>query len=314
MRIGFLVDATCDLPDGFFAPDHLMVMPISAHIGDLELVDCRDTQGTLEFLKSDEVMTAYGSDTAALTESQFRDLFLQRLVVEYDYVFCLTMTKTLSPIYERATRASYGILNDYHAIRQAVGKNTPFSLRVLDTCNLFSGQGIPAFAGLKFMQSGVQPPRIRAELEHIITHTHTYVVVTDLHYLRKRGKVKGDRSVGMIGATLGSALDIKPILHCNMSKTAPVAKVRGFEAAVEKMFQETANEVARGLLVPALSVSYGGPLEHLRRFPGYENLAIACHSNGIELLESVMSLSGIINLGAGAVSLGFATDRKPALS
>jgi fatty acid-binding protein DegV len=52
-------------------------------------------------------------------------------VIDYDHVFCMTITKTRSPIHDNALQASFAILNDYKPVRQAAGYNSPFALRVL---------------------------------------------------------------------------------------------------------------------------------------------------------------------------------------
>ena len=314
MRTGFLVDATCDLPDRYFSSGDVMVMPITVRIGEHITTDQRNDEVTLSFLESRIAAEASAAETSALTVDQIRDLFLERLVVDYDYVFCLTVTRERSPIYEHATQASFSILNEYRPAREAAGKNSPFSLRVLDTGSLFAGQGVSVAAGVAMNATNDNPPLIRARMEQIARTTQAYAVAPDLYYLRSRARAKGDRSVGLVSAMLGSALDIKPILHCNQGVTRPVAKVRGFETAVEKLFADAANEVNRGLSVPYFTLSYGGPLEQLREFRGYDNLVLACRNNGVELLESLMSLTGIINLGPGAISLGFASDRKPLLA
>lgn len=314
MRTGFLVDATCDLPDRYFSSGDVMVMPISVRIGDHITTDERNDAVTLAFLDSQIATEASAAETSALSVEQIRELFLQRLVVDYDYVFCLTVTRERSPIYEHATQASFSILNEYRPVREAAGKHSPFSLRVLDTGSLFAGQGVPVAAGVAMNASSDNAPMIRARMEQIARSTHAYAVAPDLYYLRSRARAKGDRSVGLVSAMLGSALDIKPILHCNQGMTHPVAKVRGFEPAVERLFSETAKEVVRGVMTPFLTLSYGGPLEHLRTLPGYNTLMETCRDNGVEVLESLMSLTGIVNLGPGALSLGYACDRKPALS
>jgi hypothetical protein len=40
-------------------------------------------------------------------------------VIDYDYVFCMTITRTRSPIYDNALQASYAILNEYREPRSA---------------------------------------------------------------------------------------------------------------------------------------------------------------------------------------------------
>ena len=51
MRIGFLVDATCDLPESYFSSGDVLVMPISVRIKDHVLVDSRDQAATREYLE-----------------------------------------------------------------------------------------------------------------------------------------------------------------------------------------------------------------------------------------------------------------------
>lgn len=314
MRIGFLVDATCDIPASFVESNQVMVMPIAVRIGDYEVIDKRSVEVINNFLDNDIAKKADQAETRSLSVDEIRALFLQKLVVEYDHVFCLTVTRQRSPIFENATQASFGILNEYQAIRQNAGINTPFSLRVLDTGSLFAGQAIPLMAGLRLQAEGTDPPRIRTHIEHIAMHTHAYAVPPDLYYVRSRARAKGERSVSLMSAMLGSAFDVKPILHCNRGNTAPVAKVRGFEPAVEKLLQSAASDVQTGLMLPVVNLSYGGPLEEMRILPGYRQLRDVCDAHGVELQESPMSLTGIINLGKGVLSLGYAKEGKTALS
>ncbi|RMH93218.1 fatty acid-binding protein DegV [Lysobacter pythonis] len=313
MRIGFLVDATCDIPDEYIESGTVMVMPVTVRIDDYEVTDRRNGEVTLNFLDNDIARKASEAQTRSLSIQEIRELFLEKLVVEYDYVFCLTVTRERSPIFENATKASFGILNDYQPIRQAAGHSSAFSLRVIDTGSLFAGQSIPLLAGLRLQGEGATLPRIRPRIEHVAMHTHAFAVPPDLYYLRSRARAKGERSVGLMSAILGSALDVKPILYCNRGQTAPLAKARGFEAAAQKLFEGIAADVRSGLLLPVVSLSYGGPVEEMRWLPGYAELAKTCRAHGVELLESLMSLTGIINLGKGVLSAGYAKEGKSAL-
>lgn len=314
MRIGYLVDATCDLPDRFYESNDVLIMPVAIRLGEQMISDQRNSAVTLGVLDSDQASHTAEAETSAFSVEQISELFLRRLVLEYDYVFCLTVTRERSPIFDNATKASFAILNEYRAVRDEAGQSSSFSLRVIDTGALFAGQGIPVLAGLEMRAAGEQPPIIRNRLTHISNHTHTYAVMPDLYYLRNRARKKGEKSVGLVGAMLGSALDLKPILYANQGQTKPVAKIRGFENAIQTLFKETAEAVRGGLLVPAVTISYGGPVERIREFPGYEELARACADTGVEIHESLMSLTGIVNVGPGALTLGFAREIPPKLS
>lgn len=309
MRIGLVVDSACDLPLEFLQRNEVTVLPITVRIGDAVLADHRDEQATLEFLHAHVAERGHEAETMPFTVQQIHDLFLQRLVIDYDYVFCMTITKTRSPIFDNAQQASFAILNDYRPVRAAAGHDTPFALRVIDTQNLFAAQGVTAVEAVRLRAAGEGAPKIRARLENLALHTHGYLVPPDLYYIRNRGRAKGDRSVGLLSAALGSALDIKPVLHCNRGETGPVAKIKGFNPAVQKLFEHVVQRIGHGdLLTPTLCVSYGGELDAMRALPGYDALRQACQVHNIELFESVMSLTGMVNVGKGALVVGFAAE------
>ncbi|WP_024868553.1 DegV family protein [Pseudoxanthomonas suwonensis] len=306
MRIGIVVDSACDLPSGYIERNNVILLPITVRIGDAVLADHRDEEATLSFLHAHVAERGHEAETIPYSVEQIRDLFLGKLVVDYDHVFCMTLTRTRSPIHEHAVQASFAILNDYKPIRQAAGHNTPFALRVIDSQNLFSAQGVGVVEAVRMRDAGENVQKIRERLEELALHTHGYMVPPDLYYLRNRARNKGDRSVSLFSAALGTALDIKPILHCNRGETAPAGKVKGFEPAVQKLFDFTVQRIQAGLLTPTLCISYGGELSELRALPGYARLLDACEANKVEVFESVMSLTGMVNVGKGAVVVGFA--------
>ena len=308
MRIGLVVDSACDLPLDYLQKNDITVLPITVRIGEAVLADQRDEQATLQFLDTHVAQRGAEAETMPYTVQQIQELFLRKLVIDYDYVFCMTITRTRSPIHDNAQQASFAILNEYRPIRTAAGHDTPFALRVIDTQNLFSAQGILAVEAVRLREADEGPPKIRARLENLALYTQGYLVPRDLYYLRNRARTKGDRSVSLLSAALGSALDIKPILHCNRGETAPAAKIKGFDLAVSKLFDFTIRRIQAGLMTPTVCLSYGGELAEMRALPGYEKLQLACEAQHIELFESVMSLTGMVNVGKGALVVGFAAE------
>ncbi|MGX9719094.1 DegV family protein [Stenotrophomonas acidaminiphila] len=306
MRIGIVVDSACDLPADFIREHRLVLLPITVRIGEAVLADHREEDATLNFLDTHVAERGAEAETIPFSVNQIRDLFLQQLVIDYDHVFCLTITRTRSPIHDNALQASFAILNEYRPIRQAAGHNSPFALRVLDTQNLFAAQAVTAVEAVRLRDAGAGVAQMRERLEELAGNVHGYMVTRDLYYMRARARHKGDRSVGLLTAALGSALDIKPVLHGYRGETAPVAKIKGFDNAVQRLFGFVGQRVARGLLTPVVCVSYGGPLDELRALPGYATLRETCQAHGVALLESVMSLTGMVNVGKGAVTVGFA--------
>lgn len=310
MRIGIVVDSACDVPSEFIEREEVTILPVTVQIGQAVLADVRNEQATLNFLTGETAAKAYDAETTPFTVQQVHDLFLSRLVLDYDYVFCICTTRSRSGIFDNAQQASFTILNDYKPVRAAAGNTTPFSLRVIDSQNVFAAVGVLAVEAARLRAAGEGAPKIRSRLEHLALFTQGYMVPPDLHYFRNRLKKRGDKSVSFFSAAVGSALDIKPILHCNRGETGPVAKVKGFEAAALKMFDFAAASVRTGLMTPTLCLSYGGELEGMRALPGYQRLRDTCDEHNVEVLESVMSLSGMVNVGKGALVVGFAAEPR----
>lgn len=310
MRIGIVVDSACDLPADFIERENITILPVTVQIGQAVLADVRNEEATMSFLSGETAARAYDAETTPFTVQEVHDLFLSKLVLDYDYVFCITTTRTRSGIYDNAVQASYTILNDYKPVRIAAGNNMPFALRVIDSQNVFAAVGVLVVEAARLRAAGEAPPKIRARLENLALYTQGYMVPPDLHYLRNRIRKRGDRSVSFLSAALGTALDIKPILHCNRGDTEPVAKVKGLENATQKMFDFASKRVKDGLMTPTVGLSYGGDLADMHKLPGYANLREVCVEHNVEVFESVMGLSGLVNVGKGAAVVGFAAESE----
>jgi DegV family protein with EDD domain len=311
VRIGLVIDSACDLPQDYIQQHRIGILPIAVRSDSQTFSDARDPEATLRFFRDSLGDRAHDAETIPYSVEQIEQLFLERLVIDYDCVFCLTITATRSPIHANAARASFAILKDYRPVRQKAGVEGPFLMRVIDTQTLFAGQAPGAVEAVRLIAAGESPGRIRERLEQIAQNSYGYMLPRDLYYLRSRAQKKGDRSVGWLSATLGSALDIKPLLRGYRGETGPVGKVRGFDHGAEVLFGYAAERVRAGLMVPALALSYGGELAEMRALPGYAALAGTCAEQGVPLLESVMSITGMVNVGAGALTVGFAAEPHP---
>lgn len=308
MRIGIVVDSGCDLPREYIDQNRIEILPVTIHLQGKDLVDTRDPATTLEFYQQ-HAGSAGDSGTSPFSVEQIKNLFLEKLVGAYDFVFCLTIASARSPIFENATAASLQILNEYKPHRAKAGLSSPFSLRVLDTQNLFAAQGVIAVEAVRQIKAGnTNPNKIRERLDFLVQNLHAYMIPRDLHYLRSRAQKKGDRSVGWASATFGTWLDIKPVLHCHRNQTEPVGKVRHFEAGAEKLLANVTERVKAGLLTPTVCFSYGGEISQMRKLPGYDTLQRACKAAKVEIFESVMSVTGGVNVGEGALAVGFAAE------
>lgn len=304
------MDASCDLPQAFFQEHDISILPISIRLGDETVVDEREPGVTRKFYTEQLAAKGLSAETSAFSAEQIRAKFLDRIVVDYDYVFCITITATRSPIFENATRASFAILNDYKSIRAEAGVVGPFALRVVDSKSMFCGTGVLAAEAALLAQAGESPNTIRRRLDELRENICGYMVPSDLYYIRARGKKKGENSVGLLTYAIGSALDIKPVIQCYQAETKPVAKILGYDRAVEKMFTHVAQQIEKGISTQHVCISYGGEADHIPKLPGYTVLEAVAREHKIRILSSVMSATAAVNAGGGCVAIAYGGELR----
>ena len=312
MRMGLAIDASCDLSQEFLQKHNVAIMPITVKLDNESFMDDRRPEELQRFIDRRLGSRSHSAETEPCPVEEVQKLFLEKLVLEQDCVFCLTITATRSPINEHVNRASFGILKNYRQVREQASIPGPFMMRVIDTRNVFAGTVPAIFEAARLIAADQPPAAIRERLTYIANNSYGYMLPRDLIHLRNRIKKRGDRSVSLFSAMVGTALDIKPLLRCFRGETGPVGKVRGFEHGAEVLFNYAAQRVRAGLLVPVVCVSYGGDLAVLSNLPGYADLRAACDESGVELMEAPMSITGMVNVGEGAVTLGFAAEEHVA--
>ena len=316
VRVGLVVDATCDLPAEFLQAHGVRVLPIVLNVAGQRFIDRREPQATQAFYQQQLPTVLAGDHSQPLPVLELQQWLLEELVSEFDYLLCLTVCSQRSQIFEHATQASFGLLQCYRERRAAAGLTGPFAMRVIDSKSVFAGVGLLAAEALRLIGSGAHPNAIRTRLEQLAGQTCTFIVADDLAHLRQRGFQKGDRS-GLLdkvrGAALGlgSLLDVKPVLSVQSGADKPVALSPSFDKAAEKLFAHAAKRVAANeLLAPQLCLSYAGDLSVVRDLPGFAALEQLCAERAVALQLSMLSATGAINLGRGALSLAYAAPAK----
>jgi DegV family protein with EDD domain len=311
MRIGIVVDSACDLPQSFIRENGIIVLPTSVYVEPNVILDDRDPGKALAFY-SEHMANASRGETTPLAPEQIQRLFLDRLVLDYDAVFCLTIASSRSTTYENVLKASFAVLSGYKPIRDRAGLNTPFALRVVDTQNLFAAQAVTAIETVRLVKAGASPLHVRDRLEELVPQVYGYMLPASLHHMFTRAQTRGDKSVGWFKYTVGKMLDIKPIVRGFRNETAAVVNARNFEDGCRRLFQFVIRRIEAGLLTPALVVSYGGEPRALHYFPGYDDMIEAAKKAGVEVYISVASITAAVNVGEGAIIIGFAAPEHEA--
>lgn len=314
MRVGIAIDVSTDVSHEFVTENNIYVLPSTLRLGKQSMIYGRDPESTRDFYRQHNSSMQHDSETIPLSVKEVEDLFLNKLVLEYDYIFLITLSSTHSQTYDNAHKASFTILKSYTSVRETADVLGPFALRVVDSQNLFAGPGVLAWEAVRMVRESAAPVDIRKRLDELAPHIYNFTVPFDLFSLRVRGAQRGEDSVNWFRYTLGTLFDIKPVIRTNRSMSVPIATIRHFDNAVEKVFAHGVAQIRRGLLVPMMGVSYGGDTDKLRAMPGFAEFSRVATEYGVELMLSVMSPAAAINVGAGAVSLAYCSRNSEEFS
>ena len=305
MRVGIAIDVTTDVSHEFVTENDIYVLPSTLRIGKECRVHDRDPDSTLDFYRKHNGSMQHDSESIALSVKEVEDLFLKKLVLQYDYIFLITLSSTHSQTYDNAHKASFTILESYTSVRETGSVLGPFALRVVDSQNLFAGPGILAWEAVRMVREKIAPVEIRKRLDELAPHLYNFTVPSELLSLRVRGAERGDDSISWFRYTLATMFDVKPVIRTNRSISVPIATIRHYDKAVESVFNHGIKQIRRGLQVPVISISYGGETDKLRAMPGFAAFSKVAAEHGVELMLSVMSPAAAINIGAAAMSLAY---------
>ncbi len=306
MKVGVVIDASCDLPRAYIEERGLEVLPGFLDFGDKELVDVRDPRETLAYYRRYIADKSTPAGSRAWPAENIRDLFLNELILRYDRVLVLCVSASRGGVFANATEASYGILQGYRKAREAAGLDESFALRVLDTNSVGPGEGVIAHETLSLIE-GEAPPfeKLRRTVRDFSKKSVTLLVPNDLYYLRHRASTKGEKSMGAAAYHFGRALDIKPVIEMRRGESSVMTGIRRFDRAVEEVLERAREAVRFEKIRPVIVMSFGGDPRIIRDMNAYQDFEAFAATHRIQLHLSVMSATLAINVGPGAFSLAY---------
>jgi len=306
VRTGIVIDSACDLPQDYIHNHPIHIMPISLHLGYDLFRDVREPEATQAFYRKYLAEKTMDAETAPFSVEQIRELFLDELVLKYDRVLVITIAQTRSPIFANATEAAYLILKQYRERRQKAGLSGSFYLTVVDSKALFTGEGVLVHEAIRLLEEqNLSFGVLRGVIEQLSQQVYGYLVPDDLFYVRYRASKKGEKSIGLIGYHFGTLLDIKPIIGFHRGESQVIDKDRGFDRTLIKLFNIARQAIDQGLATRIVNTSYAGELEVIRRKRVFVDFERYARERDIDVLLSVMSTAGGINVGPGSFALSY---------
>lgn len=211
-KIKIVCDTILDLPLEYKQNKNIEVVPLKALLDDVEYYD------DLSMPYSEFYTLLNDSPNVAMTSQpnygKFKEVFKSLLKEGYEILYIGGSSKS-SGTFQSAHIASNELESD--------------KIHIYDTFNISLGGGIQVIKALHLIEQGYTPKEVIAELEKDKENISVIFAVDTLDYLKKGGRISSTQ------ATIGTMLNIKPLLTVKDGLPSIVAKCRGKKQVLNKM-------------------------------------------------------------------------------
>lgn len=309
MSILLVVDAACDLPSSFLVERGILLFPIVVNVNGQLYEDNKDTEELKAFYTEDRLTLEHQAETIPFSPEKIHQVFKDDIMEFYDFALIQTASKKRSPIFENYEAAQPRILKSYREAKESGRTDKHFAMRIMNSTNMFTGQGLLAAFTSDLIVSGKSNQDVVRLAEAFKDKIYAYMIPPKVGYIRGRAKSRGENSIGAFSALVAKSLDIKPIIQFKSDETESISNSKGFESVVNKLFDYATKRIRAGLLSRYVIVSIAGDEKELLSYQSYKAMLEVAKLNDIEVMTCVMGLSGGINLGPGAISLALAAEK-----
>jgi DegV family protein with EDD domain len=237
-RVVVVADSSAYTPDEALGGLDIPVIPLWLQWGDERFRDGVDIDPPTFYrrLRTDETIPT----TSQPSMGEFLDFF-REVGAGADAVVGVFITSKLSGTVANA---------------QAAQAELPeLSIRVVDSLSTSMGMGFTVLAAARAAAAGRSLDGVVAAAEEMRDRAHLLFAVDTLEYLHRGGRIGGARWL------LGTALNIKPLLHFEDGTIEPLAQVRTRRKVIARMLDVAEERLGGKRMAEAAVIDAGTPEE-----------------------------------------------------
>ena len=220
-----VVDSTTDLPAKMADELGVVVIPYIFTLDNKDYYNYLDSRELSSKDFYDALRAGKTATTTQVTAHRYMETWTPYLKEGKDILY-MCLSSALSKSYEQSILAT----------EQAKEAYPNCKVITIDSRSASIGQGALAYYASNFYKEGKSIDETAKLLKEIIPNLHHWIMVDDLHHLRRGGRVSG------ASAFVGSLINIKPIITIvDDGRLIPLHKVRG-RAKVLEFFREKLSE------------------------------------------------------------------------
>ncbi|MCK6578534.1 MAG: DegV family protein [Anaerolineae bacterium] len=215
-KIRFVTDSTCDIPAELAAKHHITVVPCYINYGSTSYADDGIAMSREQFYSELPNRRPHPS-TAAMSPGQAEEMILNA-AKDSDHLFIITVATKLSGV--------------YNVMRLGARKLPEGSYTMIDSNSVTMGLGFQALIGSEVAEATGDVEQVERAVMQVQRNQRVYAALDTLEYLRRGGRV------GWTTASIGSLLQIKPIIGVKDGEVYSVTRVRTFSRAIDEMIAQ----------------------------------------------------------------------------
>ena len=230
----------------------------------------------------DEMRNGRVAKTSGLNEDVFISAFTPVLEAGNDILY-LAFSSGLSVTYESGKKASETLAEKYPERK----------IRVVDSLAASAGEGLFVYLGVQNRDKGMALDENADALEADKLHVCHWFTVEDLKYLKRGGRVSAAT------ALLGTALNVKPVLHVdNEGHLIKMTQVHGRKKSIRTMAEKLGESILEDT---PIFISHGDCVQDAEKLK--EILETEYHRK-VDLITGIGSVIGA-HSGPGTLALFF---------
>jgi DegV family protein with EDD domain len=213
--IKFVTDSTCDIPPDLVEKWDITVVPTYVNYGGGSYADDGAELVREEYYSQLGSMPDHPT-TAAMPPDVARE-HLEQAFAGADHLIVLTAPAKLSAI--------------HNSMRLGMADLPPERVTLIDSGQVSLGMGFQVLIGAEVAAETGDVERVLAAIDAVRQHQKLYAAIATMEFLRRSGRV------GWATASIGSLLQIKPLIQVQDGEVLPVARIRTFSRAVDKLVE-----------------------------------------------------------------------------
>ncbi len=226
MSFQIVTDSSSNLPTPYLEKHHIPLVYFTYNFNGTEYA-CKDTETFDGETYYKAIKAGAKVSTSQVTPQQFIDVLTPILKAGDDVLF-ISMSSGISGSFNSANIAKNQLSEEFPA-RKIV---------LIDTLAASLGQGISVVRAIEMKEEGKSLEEIEAELYRIRPRVYQSVMLDELMYLRRTGRVSSSTAI------LGTVLGIRPLLKGSPEGTLVVTgRVKGHKAALRALADKYAEVV-----------------------------------------------------------------------